>query len=96
MVSALTPTEVMTAARRLAGARPHLAAIASIVHHEDLWQLCRDELAGVDVRIDGWDIRGRCIPASCSTASSPRAEASCIGVSADKLSGKASRNGPVR
>ena len=30
-----------------------------IVHHEDLWQLCRDELTGVDVRIDGWDIRGR-------------------------------------
>ena len=26
---------------------------------EDLWQLCRDELTGVDVRIDGWDIRGR-------------------------------------
>jgi hypothetical protein len=28
------------------------------VHHEDLWQLCRAEL-GVDVRIDGWQIRGR-------------------------------------
>ena len=26
---------------------------------EDLWQLCRDELTGVDIRIDGWDIRGR-------------------------------------
>ena len=26
---------------------------------EDLWQLCRDELTGVDVRIDGWDNRGR-------------------------------------
>jgi hypothetical protein len=24
-----------------------------------LWQLCRDEFTGVDVRIDGWDIRGR-------------------------------------
>jgi hypothetical protein len=23
-----------------------------------MWQLCRDELAGVDIRIDGWDIRG--------------------------------------
>jgi hypothetical protein len=58
-VSVLTPTETLIAARRLAGARPHLAAVAGIVHHEDLWQLCRDELTGVDVRIDGWDIRGR-------------------------------------
>ena len=47
------------AARRLAGARPHLAAVAGVVHHEDLWQLCRDELTGFDVCIDGWDIRGR-------------------------------------
>ena len=53
------PAEVLIAARRLAGARPHLAAVAGIVHREDLWQLCRDELTGVDVRIDGWDIRGR-------------------------------------
>jgi len=59
MVSVLTPAEILIAARRLAGARPHLAAVAGIVHHEDLWQLCRDELTGVDVRIDGWDIRGR-------------------------------------
>ena len=53
------PAEVLIAARRLAGARPHLAAVAGIVAQEDLWQLCRDELTGVDVRIDGWDIRGR-------------------------------------
>jgi hypothetical protein len=59
MVSILTPAEILIAARRLAGARPHLAAVAGIVHHEDLWQLCRDELTGVDVRIGGWDIRGR-------------------------------------
>jgi hypothetical protein len=59
VVSVLTPAEVLIAARRLAGARPHLAAVAGIVHREDLWQLCRDELTGVDVRIDGWDIRGR-------------------------------------
>ncbi len=58
-VSVLTPAEILIAARRLAGVRPHLAAVAGIVHHEDLWQLCRDELTGVDVRIDGWDIRGR-------------------------------------
>ena len=47
------------AARRLAGARPYLVAVAGIVHPEDLWQLCRDELPGVDVRTGGWDIRGR-------------------------------------
>jgi hypothetical protein len=33
--------------------------VAGIVHQEDLWRLCRDELAGVDVRVDGWDSRGR-------------------------------------
>ena len=59
VVSVLTPAEVLIAARRLAGARPRLAAVAGIVHHDALWQLCRDELTGVDVRVDGWDIRGR-------------------------------------
>ena len=59
VVSVLTPAETLMAARRLAGARPHLAAVAGIVHPEDLWQLCRDELTGADVRADGWDIRGR-------------------------------------
>jgi hypothetical protein len=58
-VSVLSPAEILIAARRLAGARPHLSAVAGIVHHEDLWRLCRDELTGVDVRVDGWDIRGR-------------------------------------
>jgi hypothetical protein len=50
----LSPVEVLIAARRLAGARPHLAAVARIVHREDLWQLCRDELTGVDVCVGGW------------------------------------------
>ena len=59
VVSVLTAVEMLIAARRLVGARPHLAAVAGIVHHEDLWQLRRDELTGIDVRIDGWDIRGR-------------------------------------
>ena len=59
VVSVLTPAEVLIAARRLAGARPHLVAVAGIAHREDLWQLCRDELTEVDVRVDGWDIRGR-------------------------------------
>src|SRR5260370_36312147 len=59
IVSVLTPAEILIAARRPAGARPHLAAVAGIAHHEDLWQLRREELTGVDVRADGWDIRGR-------------------------------------
>ena len=59
MVSVLTPAEILIAARRLAGARPHVVAVAGIVHQEELWQLCRDELTGADVRVDGWDIRGR-------------------------------------
>jgi len=59
VVAVLNSTETLIAARRLAEARPHLAAIAGIARHEDLWRLCRDELTGVDVRIDGWDIRGR-------------------------------------
>jgi hypothetical protein len=58
-VSVLTPAETLIAARRLAEERPHLTAVAGIVHREDLWQLCRDELTGVDVCMDGWDIRGR-------------------------------------
>ena len=58
-MAVLDPAETLIAARRLAGARPHLIAAAGIVHYEDLWQLCRDELTGVDVRTDGWDIRGR-------------------------------------
>ena len=59
MVGVLTQAEVLIAAQRLAGARPHLVAVAGIVHQEHLWQLCRDELTGVDVRVDGWDMRGR-------------------------------------
>jgi hypothetical protein len=46
VVSVLTPAEILIAARRLAGARPHVVAVAGIVHQEDLWQLCRDELTG--------------------------------------------------
>ena len=54
MVSGLTPAEILIAARRLAGARPHLAAVAGIVHPEDLWQLCREELTGAEVRVEGY------------------------------------------
>ena len=58
-MSVLTLAEILIAARRLAGARPHLTAVAGIAHPEDLRQLCRDELTGAEVRVDGWDIRGR-------------------------------------
>lgn len=58
MVSVLTPAVILIAARRLAGARPHLATVAGIVHREDLWRLCRDELTVVEVRVGAWDIRG--------------------------------------
>jgi len=57
--ASLPPAETSIATWRLAGARAHLAAVAGIVYHEDLWQLCRDELTGGDVRTGGWDIRGR-------------------------------------
>jgi hypothetical protein len=36
VMSVLTPAEILIAARRLARARPHLAAVAGIVHPEDL------------------------------------------------------------
>jgi hypothetical protein len=35
MVSVLTPAEILMAAQRLAGARPHLAAVAGGIHHLD-------------------------------------------------------------
>jgi hypothetical protein len=57
VVSVLTPAEVLIAARRLAGTRPHLAAVAGLVHPKDLWQLCRNELTGAELRIGGRAIR---------------------------------------
>ena len=78
VVSVLTPAEVLIAARRLAGARPYLVAVAGIMHKADLWQLCRDELTGVDIRIGGRDIRGRwvgvVVGATPRTGELPRAE----------------------
>jgi len=48
------------------------------VHQEDRWQLCRVELTGVDVRIDGWDIRARwfgvVVGATPRTGELPRGE----------------------
>jgi hypothetical protein len=78
MVSVLTPAEILIAARRLARARPYLSAVAGIAHPEGLSQLCRDELTGVDVRLDGWDIRGRwfgvVVGATPRTGELPRGE----------------------
>ena len=90
VVSVLTPAEVLIAARRLSGTRPHLAAVAGIVHHENLWHLCRDELTGrVDVRIDGWDIRGRwfgvVVGATPRTGELPRGETIPWRVIADQI-----------
>jgi hypothetical protein len=48
MVSVITPAEIMIAARRLAGARLHLAAGAGIAAQEDLRQLYCDELSNGD------------------------------------------------
>src|ERR1700748_3229576 len=59
VVSVLTPAEVLIAARRLAGARPYLAAVAGIAHREDHGGCAAMSLPGVDVRVDGWDILGR-------------------------------------
>ena len=59
LVGPLTRAETVLAVRRLAAMRPHLAAVAPLVDADDLWCLCRDELTGVDVAADGWDIRGR-------------------------------------
>ena len=39
--------------------RPSVAALADIAAPEAFWELCRDELSGVDVATGGWDIRAR-------------------------------------
>jgi len=39
--------------------RPIVAAVAGIAAPEAFWQVCRDELSGVDVAGGSWDIRAR-------------------------------------
>lgn len=39
--------------------RPSVTALAGIAAPEAFWELCRDELSGVDVATGGWDIRAR-------------------------------------
>ena len=55
----LTSAERAIAARRLAAARPVVAALADIAAPEAFWELCRDELSGIDVAAGGGDIRAR-------------------------------------
>ena len=55
----LTSAEKAIAARRLAAVRPVVAALAGVAAPEAFWELCRDELSGVDVATGGWDIRAR-------------------------------------
>jgi hypothetical protein len=50
----LTRAETALAVRRLAAMRPHIAAVAPLVDADNLWRLCRDELTGVDVSMEGW------------------------------------------
>ena len=59
IVATLTSAERAIAARRLAAARPVVAALAGVAAPEAFWELCRDELSGVDVATGGWDIRAR-------------------------------------
>jgi hypothetical protein len=58
-VDTLTSAEKAIAVRSLAAKRPSVAALAGIVAPEAFWELCRDELSGVDVATGGWDIRAR-------------------------------------
>jgi hypothetical protein len=58
-VDGLTALEVTVACGRLAGTVPHLRALATVVGPEQLWRLCREELQGRDLDVDGWIIKPR-------------------------------------
>ena len=58
-MSTLAPAEVAFAVRQLSATAPQVRALARLVHRDDFWRLCCAELTGVDVRVGGWDIRGR-------------------------------------
>jgi hypothetical protein len=58
-VDGLTALEVTIACGRLAGTAPHLRALAMVVEPEQLWRLCREELQGRDLDVDGWIIKPR-------------------------------------
>ena len=56
---AVSLAERAIAARRLAAVRPVVAGLVGVAAPEAFWELCRDELSGVDVAAGGWDIRAR-------------------------------------
>jgi hypothetical protein len=58
VVSVLDPAQILIAARRLAGARPHLAAVAGIVLTRT-YGSCAATSSPESTSADGWDIRGR-------------------------------------
>jgi hypothetical protein len=39
--------------------KPIVADLVGVAAPEAFWELCRDELSGVDVAAGGWDIRAR-------------------------------------
>jgi hypothetical protein len=49
-VDTLTSAERAIAARRLVAVRPAVTALGGIAAPEAFWELCRDELSGVDIR----------------------------------------------
>jgi hypothetical protein len=53
-VDTLTSAEKAIAARRLAAMRPVVAVLAGMAAPDGFWELCRDELSGVDVATGGW------------------------------------------
>ena len=55
----LTAFEVTVACGRLAATAPHLRALATVVAPEQLWRLCREELQGRDLDVNGWIINPR-------------------------------------
>jgi hypothetical protein len=58
-VGTLSHSETSLAVQQLAATRPHLAALAIVVSPDDLGQLARSELSGMDLQRDGWDLRAR-------------------------------------
>ena len=65
--------------------------MAAIAHQEELWQQCRYEFTGVDVRIDGWDIR----PAGSLQPQLATATGSAASPSVTRTSGNSQDNSSI-
>jgi hypothetical protein len=74
-VDTLTSEEKAIAARRLAAMRPSVAALADIAAPEAFWELCRDELSGVDVAESWRGADDDTEPASANVPGTGEAEA---------------------